>query len=342
MRILLFGKNRKRRSAKGKVSKGLVVETYPIGELPAMIPSLKKGTLVYLELAGLDATQRQKILFAIPENPSLLFGILDPAGAIVDVASLFHGGVVDYLGKKMRGGRLNVKRIAQVLSYADGGAQEEEADDAGFVQASPVPANEPSVNGWARIVPGKEYEFAILFVEVDGTEELKKRHEPDNLTGAMETFRSYVERITSQHGGRTWMWSQFGGLVLFPLKEGPGSAAPVCGLRLLFSRIFFDVEESPLPGYLSFHLALSTGTTVYRVRDTGEIISESLNSVFHLGKKYTRPSQFFISADAMGLVPESLKTLCVPVGSYEGRRIFRLIPPRPMASRRQGDGQDSG
>jgi len=339
MRVLLFGKNRRRRSAKGKVTRGLVVETYPIGELPGMIPSLKKGTLVYLELAGLGAAQRQKLLSLIPENPSLLFGVLDPTGAIVDVASLFHGGAVDYLGKKMRGGRLTVNRIAQVLSYADGGVQGV-TDDDDSVQRPAQPATDAAADGWTRIVPGKEYEFAILFVEVDGTEELKKRHEPDNLTGAMETFRTYVERIASQHGGRTWMWSQFGGLVLFPLKEAFGSA-PVCGLRLLLSKIFYDVEESPLPGYISFHLALSTGRTVYRVKDTGEIISESLNSVFHLGKKYTRPSQFFISADALGLMPERLKTLCVPVGSYEGRRIFRLIPPRPLASRRQGNGQEN-
>jgi hypothetical protein len=105
----------------------------------------------------------------------------------------------------------------------------------------------------------------------------------------------------------------------------------------MFSRIFYDVEESLLPGCISFHLALSIGTTVYRVRDTGEIVSESLNSVFHLGKKFTRPSQFFISAEAMGLVPERLKGLCVPVGRYEGRKIFRLIPPRPVVVHRHGD-----
>lgn len=331
MRILLFGKNRRKKTAKGRVSKGLSVETYPIGDLPAMITTLQSGTLVYLELAGLGPAQRQEVLATIPENPELLFGVLDPAGVVADVASLFHAGAVDYLGRKMAGGRLNAKRIAHVLTFADGGIVNE---DAGVV-VSPEPrgaaAVEAPAEGWQRIVPGREYQFAILFVEVDGSDELKKRHEPDNLTGAMETFRSYVERMASQHGGRTWMWSQFGGLVLFPLKNG-SSSAPVCGLRLLLSRIFYDVEESPLPGYISFHMALSTGTTVYRLRDTGEIISDSLNSVFHLGKKYTRPGQFFISAKAIDLVPQKLKDLCVPVGTFEGRKIFRLLPPRPRGS----------
>jgi class 3 adenylate cyclase len=307
-----------------------------------MIPSLESGTLVYLDIAGLGKADRQKIISLIPENPDILFGVIDPGGTVTDIASLFHAGTVDYLGKKLQGLRLDRKRVSQVLSYADGGRMEEQA----VIEEAPASKtaqllSESSIDGWARIVPGKEYEFAILFVEVDGAEELKKRHEPDNLTVAMETFRAYVERIASQHGGKTWMWSQFGGLVLFPLKNG-SSAAPLCGLRLMLFRIFYDVEESLLPGYISFHLALSIGTTVYRVRDTGKIISESLNSVFHLGKKFTRPSQFFISAEALELVPERLKGLCVPVGSYEGRRVFRLIPPRPVMAHRRGDGRAGG
>jgi len=336
MRVLLFGKNRKRRPAKGKPVKGFFLETYPLDDLPAMIPSLQDGSLVYLDLEGLATTQRQKVLSVILENPELLFGVIDPTGAVTDIGALFHAGAVDYLGKKMRGSRLDVKRISQVLSFADIPEMGEDSGEAVSPAQAGAAPEDASADGWSRIIPGKEYEFAILFVEVDGSEELKKKHEPDNLTGAMETFRSYVERIAAQHGGRTWMWSQFGGLVLFPLKNG-SSGAPVCGLRLLLSRIFYDVEESVLPGYISFHMALSIGTTVYRLRDTGEIISESLNSVFHLGKKYTRPSQFFISVEAMGLVSEKLKALCVPVGSYEGRRIFRLIPPRPLLAHRHGD-----
>ncbi len=134
------------------------------------------------------------------------------------------------------------------------------------------------------------------------------------------------------------MWSTFGGLVLFPLTDGL-SSAPLCGLRLLMSRIFYDVEESLLPGRISFRLALSTGATIYRTRNTGEIISDSLNSVFHLGKRYTKPGQFYISSDAMHLVPQKLKPLCVPSGSSEGRRIFHLIPPRSSPTEK---GSESG
>ena len=254
MRILVFGKNKKPRSAPGKVTKSLAIETYPISDLASMVPSLQDGTLVYLDLEGLGGPQREKVLTMIPDNPHLLFGVVDPTGFVADVAALFHVGAVDYIGRKMRGNRLNARRVSQVLSFADGagvledeGDGRDERDGAPSSLQLPRPGAEGALSdGWSRIVPGKEYQFAILFVEVDGAEEMKKKHEPENLAGAMESFRSFVERMATQHGGRTWMWSQFGGLVLFPVKNAAG--ASLCGLRLFLSRIFYDVEESILPG----------------------------------------------------------------------------------------------
>jgi class 3 adenylate cyclase len=181
-------------------------------------------------------------------------------------------------------------------------------------------------DGWAEIQPGHEHSFAFLFIEVDEAEDLKKRHEPENLASAMATFREFVERIVAQHGGRLWMWSRFGGLVLFPLHE-PTPFAPICGLRILLTSIFYDVEESLLPGRLSFRMALSVGSTVYHDGDTGRIVSDAVNSIFHLGRRFTRPGQFVLTADAHDLVPPQLRGYFTPAGAYEGRRIHRMLRP---------------
>ena len=190
-------------------------------------------------------------------------------------------------------------------------------------------------DGWQDIAPGKEHSFAFLFVEVDDAEELKKRHEPENLVNAMETFRAFIERIVQQYGGRLWMWGRFGGLALFPLST-PTSAAPLCGLRILLSRVFYDVDESLLPGSLSFHMALSVGTTVYQKGDTGRIVSDGVNSIFHLGRKYAQPGQFLMTAEACELAPPELRGHMVPGGSFEGRRIMRLLRPLPSRPVRPG------
>jgi class 3 adenylate cyclase len=189
-------------------------------------------------------------------------------------------------------------------------------------------------DGWAEIKPGHEHSFAFLFIEVDEAEELKKRHEPENLAGAMATFREFIERIVAQHGGRLWMWSRFGGLVLFPLHE-PTPFAPLCGLRILLSCIFYDVEESLLPGRLSFRMALSIGSTVYHDGDTGRIVSDAVNSIFHLGRRFAQPGQFLLTADAHDLVPQQLRGFFQPAGTYEGRRIHRMLRPTSVTGMRE-------
>jgi hypothetical protein len=146
----------------------------------------------------------------------------------------------------------------------------------------------------------------------------------------METFRSFIDRNVTQHGGRLWLWSHFGGLALFPLGNGECQAM-ACGLRILLARVFYDVEESLLPGRLSFRLALSVGATVYRHADTGRIVSDGLNSIFHLGQRFARAGQFMLTAEAAELGPAQLRPFLHSAGSFEGRRIMRMALPLPIA-----------
>lgn len=298
------------------------LETRPRRDLKKALPSLEMSPFVYVDVGGLSPADRARVLSHISANPRVRFCVVDPAGQVADVAALFHAGAVDYVGKGTVGSRPNPKRRAALQSFARRLGK-------GYEDSPPAPAADlaaaPS-DGWGDIEPGKEHAFAFLFIEVDRAEELKKRHEAENLAAAMATFREFVERIAAQYGGRPWMWSGFGGLLLFPLHErAPNSA--LCGLRILLSSIFYDCEQSILPGRLSFHMALSVGTTVYREGDTGRIISDAVNSIFHLGRRYTGPAQFVLTSDAYELVPQPLREYFLPAGSYEGRRIHRMLRP---------------
>jgi class 3 adenylate cyclase len=281
---------------------------------------------------GLSDKERGKALAEIAKNPQLCFGVLDPAGAVKDIAALFHAGAVDYIGKKLTLAAFTAKRAAAVAEYARDAYGAEDGAGTGNGEAREAV---PVSAGWLDIVPGKEHRFAFLFVEVDDAEELKKRHEPENLASAMETFRGFIERIVQQHGGRLWMWGRFGGLALFPVHDST-SAAPLCGLRIILSRVFYDVEESLLPGRLVFHMALSVGTTVYQKGDTGRIVSDGVNSIFHLGRQYAQPGQFLMTAEACELAPSALRAYLIPAGSFEGRRIMRMLRPRPLRALHAG------
>jgi class 3 adenylate cyclase len=297
------------------------LETRPRKDLKQALPSLEMSPFVYVDAGGLSQADLARILSLVSANPRVRFCIVDPAGQVSDVAALFHAGAVDYVGKSTAGSRPNPKRRAAMQSFAQRLGK-------GFGESPAAGADLQSAqgDGWGDIKAGREHAFAFLLIEVDNAEELKKRHEAENLAAAMATFREFVERIAAQYGGRPWMWSGFGGLLLFPLHERAPHAA-LCGLRILLSSIFYDCEQSILPGRLSFRMALSVGTTVYREGDTGRIISDAVNSIFHLGRRYTGPAQFVLTSDAYELVPQALRDYFQPAGSYEGRRIHRMLRP---------------
>ncbi|HET6452732.1 MAG TPA: hypothetical protein VFI08_15545 [Spirochaetia bacterium] len=306
------------------------VQARAMKELKKALPSLEMVPQVYLDVQGCSASERRRLLSLVSSNPRVRFCIVDPSSAVDDVAAVFHAGAVDYLDKGLLSAPPGVKRRTAVLAYIKrlGGVGEEAADQ------GPADASVPPGDGWSEIEPNREHTFAFLFIEADDAEGLKLRHEPQNLAAAMGTFRDYVERIVAQHGGRLWMWSNFGGLALFPL-HARAPQAPLCGLRILLSSIFYDFEESLLPGRLSFRMALSVGSTVYNERETGKIISDSVNSIFHLGRRFAQPSQFVLTADAVELLPSPPKPFFRPVGTYEGKRVYRMLRPSSVAGVRE-------
>ncbi len=338
MRVVVFAKkpNAVRAKFPRRPRTGPEVEVLPLVHIRRVLPTLEPGLLVYADASGLSEVERARTIALLAKSDMLLFGLIDPAGKVSDVASLFHAGAVDYIGKEFRRTGLPAKRVERVLAFARARRPQSLPS-----RSERLPA---ASDAWAGVAPGKEHPFAFMLVEVDGADEMKRRYGQENLSQALATFRAFIERLVVQHDGRIWMWTGFGGLALFPLRaaevsarwEPAGSSSPiVCGLRIALSRIFFDVEESPLPSRLSFRMALSSGTTVYREKDKGAIVSDSLNSIFHLGQKFAGPGQFVLTEESLDLAPQRLRGACVPAGSFEGRRILRMLMPRYPSSRRE-------
>jgi hypothetical protein len=334
MKAVVFGRGGTR--ARGPAG----VERRPLAELKSALAEMPEEAVVYLDVTGLSERERTRLVASTIKAAGRRVGVLDPAGRVKDVAALFHAGAVDYLGKSPGIRGLTSRRLAAVRSYSEGSVEvpavasrsgsAPERDGGATTVGRAIPAGS---DPWESIQDGREHGFAFLFIEVDDAEELKKRYEASNLASAMDTFRAFIERIVTPSAGRLWMWSRFGGLVLFPLRDGEFPAA-LCGLRILLSRIFYDAEESPLPGRLSFRMAVSVGATVYKPGDTGRIVSDAVNSIFHLGRRFTRPGQYLLTADAAALTPEPLRPCLVPAGTYEGRRILRMLQPLPLAGHR--------
>ena len=143
---------------------------------------------------------------------------------------------------------------------------------------------------------------------------------------AMETFRAFIERMVTPHGGRLWTWAGFGGLVLFPLRAASmtrsrqGARRPSCACCGCASPVSCTMwRRGPCRAILSF-----PDGPLHRIHDLqgegyGAAIAESLNAIFHLGQKYTGPGQFFLTEDALDLAPERLRSTWVPGRQLRGQ-----------------------
>ena len=273
----------------------------------------ENGSMIYLDIGSLSPREIRKAIRTLESQDTLTYGIVDPEGRIDDPADLFHGGASDYIGPDLLNKRLSLSRINQAMNfYPDVEDEEEESGDL----------------SWETIREGDEYPFYLLYAELDILPEWKTKSGSSFITGLLKTFESHMNRVFLPLGGQLWMKSDYGGLYLFPYSEGSSDIIPAC-MRLILNRVLISMEVFSYGTLLPYHFSLDTGTTVYRKKgNTGTLISEAVNFIFHLGQQYTQPGQFVISRRAAEHIPAGLADCFVPCGNYHDQDILRMKVPR--------------
>jgi hypothetical protein len=184
----------------------------------------------------------------------------------------------------------------------------------------------PVTRGWQDIKLGKKYTFEIMFIELDEREEMEKRYGSKNLHAALQVFRKYIERNVNAYRGKIWIWSRYGGIILFPFGVNESSSV-ICAFRMVMYKFLHDAEESHFPNFISFRIAAHIGSLVYQEKNKGEVVSDSLNSVFHLGQEFTEPGNCSLTEEIFRYAPEVIKSYFKQAGSFEGRTIYKMRMP---------------
>lgn len=123
------------------------------------------------------------------------------------------------------------------------------------------------------------------------------------------------------------MWSEYGGLVLFPF-DGKNCDAVLTAYRMCLNRTIISAEEFDFDTLLSYRIALHIGNTLYRPRGkTGSIIADSVNFIFHLGHQFAQPGEFCLTSTVFPYVPKGLESSFVDSGVFEGYRVYRMRRP---------------
>ncbi len=283
-------------------------------------------TLIYLDRSTLSEEETTSLFRFLSRKRGIYWGLIDPQNHTRDIGALFHQGGVDYAGSSILQDVISLKRLKGVQKYlheyrkviVDNPPDKEQA----AIQNDLTPVRQ----GWREIVPGKEYTFFLMYIELDDRSEMEKKYGSSNLAVALNSFRDYVESSIQPYGGRLWIWSRFGGIALFPFS--PNSNDFICSVfRMRLFKELYDVEASLFPNFISLRIVLHAGNLVYVKENTGQVISDTLNSLFHLGQKYAEKGNLYVTEEVFPYLPVRLKDYFVPAADFDGRRILRMKIP---------------
>ena len=292
---------------------------------------LKKATgpvLAYIDVDGLESGEQLTLARYLGRLDTVRFGILDSRGSVSDVGALFHSGAVDYLGKVQLKESIGIKRVESALDYEP---FESDAIDDGTTLSPTAAEWILSGKDWKNVRSGGEYTFCFLLIELDLIKEWRLKSGRAHLNEVVETFHQHIEKVFSPLNGKVWMWTEYGGLILFPFDGKRCNTILTC-LKLVLNRTIISAEEYSYNTLISYRMALHIGNTVYKAKGkTGNIVSNSLNFIFHLLKQFAEPGNLYLTEAVIPFVPKGLESCFIEAGSFEEIPLHKMRLPLKRA-----------
>jgi len=303
-------------------SRTVTITYHPCALLKAGLKAAHRDAFVYVDISGQGSEDKKRVVQYLKRYDKHRYGIIDPEGWVEDVGMLFHDGASDYIGTSL-GGQITISRVRKALALhpytlEDAGRQKRGAVRGGYILSG---------SDWRQIRSEQEYTFSLMYIELENKELLKRNLSDDLIGEADNSFRSYIEQVVSEHRGKVWIWNDFEGIVLFPF-DGTRCNAVLVGFGLMLSRKIYSVENPFYNAVLSFSIALHLGNTVYRrFGDTGTIVSDSVNTVFNIGRKFGERGNFYLTRQIMEYAPSGMEDCFLPAGHFEGLDVLRMRLP---------------
>ncbi|MDC7226467.1 MAG: hypothetical protein PQJ61_06860 [Spirochaetales bacterium] len=280
--------------------------------------------LYLLDYESIPDEEKSKDLSYFLKKNNVSRTLIDRKNTVDDPAAIMMKGC-DYLASSILKAGIKPQRLNKYAGFfnlisrpagpADTACAETEADTPEFIKME---------NGWKGIKSGKDYSFYMLFTEISLPSDWKKKSGNVHLNKLKQTFQEVVDKTTAEYDGRLWIWNEYGGLVLFPYN-GVNTDSVIPGIKLMLNRVIISIEDFELHTPIRLKAAMHLGTTTWKTRGkTGTIISDSLNSIFHLGTKYTPVNDMDITEEVYRELPAGVQRMFSETGTFEDRRIYRL------------------
>ena len=231
-------------------SRSILLQFLPADDFKKVLKSNEKDFFLYIDISKYDHPERNRLIRYISKLEGYRYGIIDPKGDIKDIATLFHNGASDYIGKELYKEGISTIRIKNALQYFAPGIAE-------AMQSKQIQIPKKFISSgsdWNSISADQEYTFCLMYIELDNYTELKKNLGEDRVHAVVSSFREFIENLVSFVQGRVWVWNESNGLILFPFDGKKCDAILTC-FRLILSK---TITETYRKRYHIFRLRPET------------------------------------------------------------------------------------
>lgn len=323
--IYLFSKNRKVLTFFNKLkrSRTFSLIVYNPSNYRKILSKNNDQFFAYIDISSFSAGEKSRALAFITRQRKFDYGIIDPDNRIDDPASLFHKGASDYISGFFIKGSITVNRVKNAVTFYAMDPIEEEKN----LPVNKKETAELSGRNWDLIKAGSSYSFIFMFIEIDIVQEWISNSGKEHIDTVMNYFYKHLKTVIKPLNGRIWMKTNYGALVLFPYA---GSATPVVieAFKLILNRLIISAEVYPFKTILSYKIALDIGSTQYQISgNTGNIVSDSVNYIFHLGTQYAERGNLYLTNRIYTDIPPGLLDYFTLIGDFEGKTIHRMKLP---------------
>lgn len=273
-----------------------------------------RGAVVYLDLHEDGFRIYEDHLAYLKTRDDLRFALIDGDERYPDPARFFHDGAVDYLTPELLVQGLDCDRLER--------AQRLNPLDRRLINAEPEECVPYSGLDWEGIEEGKEYMFGMLYAGLDDMAAIQEVMGQEGARKFTDEFRHWLDDHMDAWYGYQWLWSGWGGVYLFPF-DGKNyyalEAALECFLNKRIARFSYYERKT------TFRFVLHLGAVPFHKRgDTGHIVSDAVNSLFHMAHRENSRDELVLSQEVKPLLPPSLLPFLGKEEIFEGRKLHIL------------------
>jgi len=310
-------------------------KTAEFAEKPVAKHAPSFSDISYFDITGLSAAELKTLLTKVKKAcGSSPWGVIDTKGTFKDITQFFIEGASDYIGPALlkEEGGLDIKRITSALQWrkalAGSASLQDEAKLSeptdGFIKSGVKFPAASSFPGWKKMTAGKTMPFYLLYCSLQGNVSLETRLGEKVLSVVHKKFLTLLNSYFKEAEGLLWVDTGKDCLFLLPPRAKCAEAAIKACMRMIVASPLLVLETLGVNIPANFVFALHYGQISYKPPGkTGTVVSDAVNSVFHLGAKKAEPGRFTVSGEVPdATIPKILYDFFIPSGEYEGRKIW--------------------